>query len=550
MSALSKTRTRHEERPPGEALAAKLAARVGLSAQAETPLWPQDPARRSFARTGAEWDPLRDPWPELLPVRGDPALSAEPSAPGTGSASALREPWLSAPRPAPDANPMRAVALSHSDAPRPLGLSATPGEAVARPDDHRDPQRALAPESDPRFGQSRAKRAIVLPPESAGTHPPIPAGHGRGQAALRATLAEASPAPTELWPTSPPLAPSAERPIIFPLSPPPEPRPRREIAPSRLSYRLHRLWLTPSIRLFVRLVLPVLLFALASAALLASETRRAAFAGWLGELREAVELSPLFRIDRVEVIAPTPEVAAAVAAELGLSLPTSTLRLDLAALKARIETFDAVARAQLSLRSGPAQPAGDLALSDQVGAGEGERPALASARADVLPARRQGAVRVLTIQIDERVPVAIWRHAGGLDLIDAEGRRVAQIASRAIRPDLPLLAGDGAPAALAEARALLAAAQPIADRIVGLVRVGVRRWDLVLDPGPRLMLPEQGAILALERVLALDAAHDLFAREIVAVDLRLPQRLVLRLSPDAAAELARIRDVDNRVAQR
>jgi cell division protein FtsQ len=314
-------------------------------------------------------------------------------------------------------------------------------------------------------------------------------------------------------PPPPPVSPAQRRlPVrthrpVAPPPVPPEPRAPREVAPSRLAYRLHRLWLVPAVRTAVLRGVPLLVVLAALAAFWAGDERRARLIGLATELRAAIEARPEFRIARVEVVTDTPEVAAAVLAQLDVALPASSLRLDPAELRARAEALGAVERAAVTVRT--------------TAAGDG----------------------VLEVRLTERQPAFIWRHAGGLELLDAEGRRVAQLASRAARPDLPLIAGEGAPAAVAEARALIAAAEPIAHRLQGLVRVGNRRWDVVLDREQRILLPQTGAVAALERVLALDAAQDLLARDITVVDMRHPQRPVLRLSPDAAAELARIRQM-------
>ncbi|MFD2844725.1 cell division protein FtsQ/DivIB [Paracoccus cavernae] len=54
----------------------------------------------------------------------------------------------------------------------------------------------------------------------------------------------------------------------------------------------------------------------------------------------------------------------------------------------------------------------------------------------------------------------------------------------------------------------------------GLERVGERRWDLVLDRGQRIMLPVDGPLPALERVIALDKAQDVLGRDVAVVDMR------------------------------
>jgi len=148
---------------------------------------------------------------------------------------------------------------------------------------------------------------------------------------------------------------------------------------------------------------------------------------------------------------------------------------------------------------------------------------------------------VLEVVIDERLPAMIWRNEAGLDLIDGTGHRVAHLASRAARADLPLIAGAGAPDAIAEARLLWAAATPLRERMRGLVRIGERRWDVVLDRNQRILLPAVGALGAFERVMALNMAQDVLAREVRVVDLRNPTRPTLRLLPEAMDELTRIR---------
>ncbi len=280
------------------------------------------------------------------------------------------------------------------------------------------------------------------------------------------------------------------------------PRRRADPSPSRLAYRLNRLWLTPLFRRALTMGLPSLILAGSIALYLSDDARRATVTGLFGELRLAFENRPEFRIETLAVHAETPEVARAVEERLGVALPASSFHLDLDALRQRVEALDAVQSASLRVRAGGA----------------------------------------LDISVIEREPAFVWRSHAGLALIDNDGHRVALISHRSARPDLPLLAGDGAPEAVAEARRILAAAEPLGDRLHALLRVGERRWDLVLVGDRRIMLPPRGAVTALERVLALDnAPMDLLARDLVAVDMRNPDRPTMRLSEAALAELHRNR---------
>ena len=105
--------------------------------------------------------------------------------------------------------------------------------------------------------------------------------------------------------------------------------------------------------------------------------------------------------------------------------------------------------------------------------------------------------------------------------------------SRVSRPDLPLVAGLGADAAIPEALQLFDVARPIRKRLRGFVRVGDRRWDVVLDRGQTIKLPEAEPVTALNKVVELNVAQDLLERDVSVVDFRNPQRPILRLGPTA-----------------
>lgn len=273
--------------------------------------------------------------------------------------------------------------------------------------------------------------------------------------------------------------------------------PRRDPAPSRWAYRMQRLWLTPLFRVLFRVGMPVALVALCVGLYLADEGRRVALGAAVSDLRDRFQDRPEFLVTLVSIEGASPELAKAVRSHIGLKLPVSSFDLDLIRVREQAESLDAVESAELRVRV-------------------------------------QGVLQVLIV---ERDPVVIWRTDDGLTMLDATGHRVAGLAERADRPDLPLIAGQGADLATAEALDILTVAAPLASRLRGLVRLGARRWDVVLDRDQRLMLPADDPVAALERLIALDHAEDLLARDIIAVDLRVPQRPVLRLAPDALTDL-------------
>jgi len=140
---------------------------------------------------------------------------------------------------------------------------------------------------------------------------------------------------------------------------------------------------------------------------------------------------------------------------------------------------------------------------------------------------------MVQIEIEERRPAIIWRRREALELLDETGAYVRTASSRLDYPQLNLIAGAGADQHVAQALALYAAARPLAERLRGMVYVGQRRWDVALDRDQRLMLPERDPVQALERIIGLDQAQDLLARDIEVVDMRLESRMTLRLGEEA-----------------
>lgn len=139
----------------------------------------------------------------------------------------------------------------------------------------------------------------------------------------------------------------------------------------------------------------------------------------------------------------------------------------------------------------------------------------------------------LEVRVVEREPFAIWQHGSLLSLIERDGRTIAPLTGT-LHAGLPLVVGAGAQHAAAGIVGRIAAIPELAGRVRGFVRVSDRRWDLRLENDVTVKLPESGVDAALDELLALDRRHGLLSRDIVAVDLRFADRLVVRLSPDAA----------------
>lgn len=269
--------------------------------------------------------------------------------------------------------------------------------------------------------------------------------------------------------------------------------PRSDPAPSRWAWRMQRLMLTPGFRLGLRAGLPFCIALLAGTVYLSDADRRAAITQSVADARAAIEQRPEFMVELMAIDGAEGQLAADIRAAVPLEFPQSSFGLDLATLRSGILGLPGVKTATVRIRPGG----------------------------------------VLHVDVTPRIPVAVWRNADGLQLVDETGALVAEIAARSDFPQLPLIAGAGAAGHVPEALQLTRAASALGGRVRGLVRMGDRRWDLVLDREQRVMLPEVGALAALERVIALERAQEVLTRDVARVDMRLGQRPTIRMKPDA-----------------
>ncbi|WP_259256439.1 MULTISPECIES: cell division protein FtsQ/DivIB [Bradyrhizobium] len=139
----------------------------------------------------------------------------------------------------------------------------------------------------------------------------------------------------------------------------------------------------------------------------------------------------------------------------------------------------------------------------------------------------------LMIDITERQAFALWQEAGRLSVIADDGAVLEPYVSRRFL-SLPLVVGKGADTQARDFLALLARYPQINSVTKAAIYVGERRWNLRLKDGLDIRLPEQDVGNALATLSRLDKEDKLFSRDIVAVDMRLPDRLVVQLSDDAA----------------
>lgn len=276
---------------------------------------------------------------------------------------------------------------------------------------------------------------------------------------------------------------------------------RPDPAPSRWAYRFERLWLTPLFRLFVRAGLPFVIVFAATTFYLSDQVRRDNLIGVYLSMKHAIQQRPEFMVKLMSIEGASDEVAEDIREIMALDFPLSSWDLDLEDMRQSAMGLDAVADAKLQIRPGG----------------------------------------ILQFSIEQREPAIVWRRSDGLEVLDPFGLRVGPIDARSDRPDLPLIAGEGADVAAVEARRLFAVSLPVQHKIRGLVRVGQRRWDVVLADGQVIMLPAEGAVAALERVMARVQMQGLLERQIDVIDMRNPARPTVRMAQEVMDEIQKTR---------
>ena len=248
---------------------------------------------------------------------------------------------------------------------------------------------------------------------------------------------------------------------------------KREIArPSRLKLLLRR-----QRRLFRPLALSVISFAIVMAGLFVVHSAQTG--GWAARVQKAFARNVDLRVQQIVINgrANTPEPL--LRAALGVSTGDPILGFSVSAARDRIESLSWVAHVAV-----------------------------------------------------ERRPFAIWQSQGKFLLIDRNGEIVANEDVVAFG-NLPLVVGAAAPAHAASLLDLLETVPDIRDRVAAAVRVGERRWNLQLKNGITVMLPEGHEEAALKRLHDLQTTQTLLDRPLVFIDLRLPDRLAVRIKPSA-----------------
>ena len=167
-------------------------------------------------------------------------------------------------------------------------------------------------------------------------------------------------------------------------------------------------------------------------------------------------------------------------------------------------------------------------------------PSRAKQQLESLPWVRSAAIErrlpgTIRVRLVERHPLAVWQHGGRQELIDRDGS-VIPVRDLSRFAKVPTVVGEDAARHAAELIDMLAHEPELAARVTAAIRVDDRRWNLRIDNAIDVLLPEENAPAAWARLAAIERENSLLKRDIQTVDLRLPDRVVLRITAAPAKQ--------------
>jgi cell division protein FtsQ len=141
----------------------------------------------------------------------------------------------------------------------------------------------------------------------------------------------------------------------------------------------------------------------------------------------------------------------------------------------------------------------------------------------------------MSIAITERVPYALWQSSGEIYVISLDGTVLDRLRTTPQGP-LPFVVGEGAETHVGDYVSILKTAPELASQVRAGMFVSGRRWTLKFNSGLEILLPEEHPEMAFARFAEMQREHDILSKDLMLVDLRLPDRVAFRLSEAAAAD--------------
>lgn len=266
---------------------------------------------------------------------------------------------------------------------------------------------------------------------------------------------------------------------------------RKDPTPSRFFYRWERLRLTPYFRHIFDYGIPLFLIGLIGLFYFSkAENVEVLKVSWR-EFKENTKNRPEFLVNFIKIKGANQALVNEIRSLMGLDLPISSYNVNLHELQSKIELMNAVKNVDLYI-----------------------------------------AENIIYIQVQPREPAIYWLNTNGLELLDPDGVSMGIVESGRPNLDLPLIAGAGASIAIDEAFFIYSISNSFSDEILGLVRIGERRWDIILKNGRKIMLPADELTKVYKNLIMENKVKKLLSVNFSLLDLRNPNRMMIRRQKD------------------
>ena len=258
--------------------------------------------------------------------------------------------------------------------------------------------------------------------------------------------------------------------------------------PSKIRYRLERVWLRLWLRKLILYLSLILVFSTFCLLIFVYSSDWIKLKYYKNYFKNNIFERPELSVSKLEIKTTNLDLINQINAILKLSFPINSIKLDINHIQKIINQIDSVESSNVRINDSG----------------------------------------VLLVEVIERKPVAVYRENDDLALIDLKGYKINNIFSRNDRKDLPLIVGTGGNHQVKEALEIYQLLSIYLNEIRGLIRIGERRWDIIFKNNKRIKLSEKYPKRSLRNFLSSDKSYLISSNDFVIIDLRFTNKIILR----------------------
>ena len=258
--------------------------------------------------------------------------------------------------------------------------------------------------------------------------------------------------------------------------------------PSKIRYRLERVWLRLWLRKLILYLSLILIFSTFCLLIFVYYNDWIKLKDYKNYFKNNIFERPELSVSKLEIKTTNLDLINQINAILKLSFPINSIKLDINHIQKIINQIDSVESSNVRIKDSG----------------------------------------VLLVEVIERKPVAVYRENDDLTLIDLKGYKINNIFSRNDRKDLPLIVGTEGNYQVKEALEIYQLLSIYLNEIRGLIRIGERRWDIIFKNNKRIKLSEKYPKRSLRKFLSSDKSYLISSNDFVIIDLRFTNKIILR----------------------